>query len=398
MNPIRIVVAGLGLRGGTWGIQDLLKNGNDFVLAGLIDNLPARMDLIVRERELSGVPCFTDLETCLEQCDFDALAVFTPDATHADFVIPALEAGKWVFAEKPLDVTEERLEAIIAADRRAGGRTFVGLNLRCTPVYRKLRELLDAGVAGRLLTIQADEFYDGGRTYFRRWNRLRSISGGLWITKACHDFDGIYWLAGAAPQTVYATSSLDYYVPKPEAAMYCRDCALRADCPDRYEQYVKPDSMWARLNAATERETGQRADLCLYNSDKDRGGFDHGVAAVTFANHVLASYTLNVVSGFTNRILRIGGTKATIDADVMNGKIVIRRRDPSSEEQIDLGLRPDHHGGADDHLFSNFARFVRGLPTPYVAPAEAAVGVRIGLAAALSCDQGRVVTMEPASA
>ena len=60
----------------------------------------------------------------------------------------------------------------------------------CGPLFA-----LEAAV-GRVLTVQADEFYDGGRGYFRRWNRLRSEGGGLWLTKASHDFDLLYWLSG----------------------------------------------------------------------------------------------------------------------------------------------------------------------------------------------------------
>ena len=78
---------------------------------------------------------------------------------------------------------------------------------------RQFVSFCDAGKLGKLLTIEANEYYFGGRSYFRRWNRLREFGGGLWITKACHDFDLINWFAGGKPRRVFAMSNLSYYKP-----------------------------------------------------------------------------------------------------------------------------------------------------------------------------------------
>lgn len=391
MKKIRIILAGVGQRG-CWGVA-AIRACPDFELVGLVDQSPGKLDFIVQDKQLGPIKRFSNLPEALQGVDCDAVAVFTHDAAHADLVVPALKAGKHVFVEKPLDVKEEKLQAIIDADRHAGGRTFVGFNLRYAPVYQTVHRLIQEGAVGKVLTIQADEFYDGGRTYFRRWHRLRSVGGGLWITKACHDFDLLYWMAGANPVSVYASASLDHYRPRSDAAMHCRDCDLNKTCPDRYEKLISPTSRPGKLNAITEKETGQKPDLCLFNSSKET--FDHGVATVTFANHVIATYTVNVVAGFTNRLMRIGGTKALIDADLVAGTVTLRRRDPSGEEQVPVPTGQGSHGGADGQVFPNFAAFIRGQAPGhrYVAPPEAAVAVRIGLAATKSSDENAVVKM-----
>ena len=395
MSRIRTVVAGIGGRG-TWAVAAFAAS-EQFELVGLIDAVTPKAELALAEKELSGVAVFTDVISCLAELEFDALAVFTPDGTHAQLVVLALEAGKHVFVEKPLDVTEANLEAIVAADAEAGGRTFVGFNLRYAPLYVKVRELIRAGVLGQVLTIQADEFYDGGRTYFRRWNRLRSAGGGLWITKACHDFDLLYWMAGAAPVRVYAEASLDYYKQRDDAAQYCRDCDLLADCPDRYEPSARPElltgpkALGYRLSQLHEQLTGNRPDLCLFNSDKDT--FDHGIATVRFANNAIGTYTVNVVAGFTDRRIRVGGTKATVEGHLTGAKVRVLHRDPARQEDLDLDVAEGGHGGGDDRLLAAFAAFVHRRPTAFVAPREAAIAVRMGLAATRSCDQHNVVSM-----
>jgi len=390
MEAIRIVVVGCGMRA-VWGIAAILKERR-FQLVGLVDSIVSKAQLQAEHFGISGrVSVFANLHDCQRSLQYDAAAVFTPDGTHADVVIPELEAGHWVFVEKPLDVTADRLAAIIATDDAAGGRTFVGLNLRFAPLYRAIAGIIRQGVIGKLLTIQADEFYDGGRTYFRRWNRFRQFSGGLWITKSCHDFDLIYMLAGRSPRTVAARCALSHYLPRKDASDYCGDCGVRSSCADRHEPHPVPDSLIARLRDATAAATGQRTDLCLFNYDKDT--FDHGSAIVEFEDGLIASYTVNVVAGFTNRRIRLSGTAATVDGDLTSNEIVIQYRDPSRVERIQLTDNASSHGGADEHVMAAFADFIGGDRSNAVTPAEAAVSVRIALAAQESCDTNSIVTV-----
>jgi len=389
---IRVAVVGIGNRG-LWALKALRNSSERFEVTAMVDRIAARLVCARRTLELPAtIADFTDISDCLAAADrgevpVDAVVVTTPDGAHAEPVEAALAAGKWVFVEKPLEITAERLKRIVDADRAAGGKTFVGFNLRFAPVYRKIKQLIEAGEVGRILTLQADEFYGGsGRTYFRRWNRLRSVGGGLWITKCCHDFDLLYWLTGSPPTKIYAYCALGYYRPKPEASLYCRDCKLQSTCPDRHDLHPLPARM---MDKPTESATGHRADLCLYNSDKDT--FDHGQVMVQFANGATATYTVNVVSGVSNRRLRVSGTKATVDGDPGAGTVVIHRRDPESVEHLTPG-GGEGHGGADKHLMQAFADFIGGKPSPLMArPAEATVAVQMGLAATRSCDEGRPI-------
>jgi predicted dehydrogenase len=186
-EKINVVVVGIGGRG-SWAAKKLSAEPG-FNLAALCEKNPGKLAYFQERNGLTDVPGFIRFADCLAQVDFDAVVVTTPDGNHAEIVLPALESGKFVFVEKPLEISVEKCNAIIEADAAAGGKTMVGFNLRFAPVYVKIKELIDRGELGKLLTLQADEFYDGGRTYFRRWNRQRDVGGGLWITKACHDFD-----------------------------------------------------------------------------------------------------------------------------------------------------------------------------------------------------------------
>lgn len=384
----RLVLLGTGLRGAS--MMDRMTGKRGFVLAGLCDRYPTRMEAAARLFGFPDVPRYTDWERCLDEADPDAVINCTPDGMHAETTLPALARGKFVFLEKPLEITEAKCRAIVDADRRAGGRVYVGFNLRHAPLYRKVKALIDAGVLGRVLSIQADEFYSGGRTYFRRWNRLRRVGGGLWITKASHDFDLLQWLAGARPVAVSAFAHLTKYRPDPAYAQHCPDCGIRDTCPDAY----RPEGMDERARELIEsavRDGMPRPDLCLYNSDKDT--FDHGVALVDFEGECTATYTVNVVAGFTNRRLRVSGTAATVDGDLAAGTLSITHIHPRKTETVPVNASLEGHGGADDRLIPDFLSFVAGRSRPAVTPEEAMVAVRMGLAATKSSDTGRTVRL-----
>ncbi len=384
MRKIRVAIVGIGGRG-SWLVETVAKRP-DVEITALCDRYVQRAEYMARQCKLTGARLFDDIKALLATVECDAVMVTTTDAHHAEVVVPALKAGKFVFCEKPLETTARKCKAIIAADRKAGGKTFVGFNLRYAPVYAKVKQVIDSGALGDLLTIQADEFYDGGRTYFRRWNRSRAEGGGLWITKASHDFDLLYWFAGAKPLEVQAMAAKTYYVPKAEAAMQCRDCKLEATCPDRASREAPA------LLRIREESGGEPHDLCLYNAPSDT--FDHGIVTVAFERSILATYTCNVVAGFSDRRIRVSGTKGTIEGSLSATALTLYTRDPSSCVQVpievDLGIS---HGGADADVQESFFRFVRGEAEPKCRPADAITPVCLGLAATRSGDTHRAVSM-----
>jgi predicted dehydrogenase len=383
MARLRCIVAGCGGRAVGWLIPALSASPDTEVVA-LCDDCVPRADYAARSCP-SNPRTFRSVEDALGAVDCDVVAVTTGDAHHAEVVLPALAAGKTVFCEKPLETTLEKCQAIVRADEAAGGRVFVGFNLRYAPVYDAVRAEIDRGTLGRVLTIQMDEFYDGGRTYFRRWNRLRSEGGGLWITKASHDFDLMAWIAGAPPAQVSAFASRTYYVPKPGAAAQCRFCRLAPTCPDR-----APATPHESLRI-WEENGGPPHDLCLFNTESDT--FDHGIATVRFEGEVLGTYTCNVVTGFTDRRIRVSGTRGTLDGSLSADRLTLVSRDPSKTVEIAVGGDRAMHGGADGFVLESFLAFARGETEPRCRPREAATAIRLGLAATRSADEGRTVPM-----
>lgn len=395
MSGIGVTMIGASSRS-TMMFGHFKNRPDDGLITGVYDIIPQRAEAILKHYGLTDAKVYKSLDEAVHDKRAQAAFVSTTDCAHAESTIAALDAGLHVFCEKPMATTLKDCDAMIAAGRKAKGVFYVGMNLRHGPVHEKMHEILTAGRLGKLLTIEANEYYSEGRTYFRRWNRLRQFGGGLWLTKSCHDFDLLNWFAGGRARRVAAFSSLSHYKTKAEAGTHCRQCSIYAQCPDRYDVLTAAQKGFgAQMAMIREQVTGQWADICLYNSDKDT--FDNGQAMVEYDNDVRASYCVNVVSARDTRQLRLMGTDGAAEGDMHAGVITVwKRHDRQKQhlETVDLTERiKTSHGGADVGIMADFFRCCRTGDRPRSSWSEGRACVELALAATEACDTGKVVDL-----
>ena len=155
-------------------------------------------------------PLADSLERVLGDPTIDAVLLLTPPNTHLDLVRACARAGKHVLLEKPLEVTTERAEALVAACRAAGVRLGVVLQHRFRPAGQRLAEILAEGRLGEIA---------GASTFIRLW-RPQSYydepgrgtkardGGGVLLTQAIHTLDLYLSLAGVPVEvSAYARTS-----------------------------------------------------------------------------------------------------------------------------------------------------------------------------------------------
>ena len=131
----------------------------------------------------------------------DVVVVATPSGTHADLVVAALEAGKDVLVEKPVDITLEAADRIIDAERRTGGVVAVVSQHRFDPSTERLLEATGAGGLGRLTSAIAScawwrpqAYYDSGS-----WRGTWELDGGgATMNQAIHVIDLLLAVLGEA--------------------------------------------------------------------------------------------------------------------------------------------------------------------------------------------------------
>lgn len=131
-----------------------------------------------------------------------AVFVITRHDQHAAQVVQALKAGKHVFTEKPLALTEAELAEIDAAREGSSGLIMVGFNRRFSPVARAVRKMFAEVTVPITVSIRMN----AGAIGADHWTQSGEEGGGRIIGEACHAIDLATYLTGSRPVRVYAES------------------------------------------------------------------------------------------------------------------------------------------------------------------------------------------------
>ncbi len=144
--------------------------------------------------------CSTRFDEVLADDTVEAVMILTRDASHARMTIEALRAGKHVFCEKPLTVSNEECNLLAGALHDGGPLCTVGFNRRFAPLVVQLKLLL-AEVSGPRMFVYR---VNAGRLPSDNWIYDPKFGRGRVIGEACHFVDLLYDLVGAEPVSVSA--------------------------------------------------------------------------------------------------------------------------------------------------------------------------------------------------
>lgn len=130
----------------------------DAEIAGFFDLDQNRAN---RQVELYGGKVYTTPYDMINDPEIDAISVCTPNSTHAEFTVKALQAGKHVLCEKPMAQSLQETRLMLQAEKESGRILMLGHNQRLVPTHRKAKELLAAGSIGKPLFIQCNFKHSG---------------------------------------------------------------------------------------------------------------------------------------------------------------------------------------------------------------------------------------------
>ena len=218
-RELRAAVVGVGLRGKQL-VRQVLAAGNVRV-AAICDTDPNARDEAQTIAAAHNPPSFADYRQVLDLQAVDAVAIATPCDLHAEMAVAALEAGKYVYCEKPLGVTPEQVDRVLKASKKA--RTFVqvGQQLRYLPTFREaVRLVQQERVIGQPFVIKAQRHSTppapGKERERPAWYLDVKRSGDLIVENAVHNLDVCNWLADSRPVSAYGHGKK--YLPTPQPA------------------------------------------------------------------------------------------------------------------------------------------------------------------------------------
>ena len=175
-------------------------------LVAAADAIPEQLDrmqaMLATHPEAPAVKVFSDYHELLELDEVEAVSICSANIDHAQMTIDAARAGKHVLCEKPLSITLEESDAMIAACREAG--VFLGTAYPCRfgPVAWQAKQRVDAGEIGEILAMHGTNHL---RPMTTGWFIDPQRSGGGTIRDhIVHVTDLMRWFTGKEVAEVYA--------------------------------------------------------------------------------------------------------------------------------------------------------------------------------------------------
>lgn len=387
---VRVGIIGIGDRGVSF-VRGLRDYADLAEVSGIYDTNRPRMEAMARHCDFGDIPLHDQWED-FAALPHDIVMVTTPDNTHADVIERCLDNGWHVFADKPLANTAEGLTRIMQAYDRHDRMLLMGFNLRCHPVIRKMKEIVQRGELGNI-KVAACEHAEQGIRYFRRWHKYRDKTGGLIVHKGCHQLDILNWLIGSHPVEVYAQGDLAVFKGE-KTVKGCHACDEVPHCPYTRQLGLREAQALNDMYIVPSAVDGYSRDYCPIGNDATVP--DYYLVTIRYANGVRVSYNEVHFSGRSDIQWAFYGDQARMTVRRDGKSSVIERTSLLTQETASYDVPPaaGGHGGADPVMLLEMITSVQnGRST--MPPAEA--GVRsavIGIAAMRSIDENRPVRIE----
>ncbi|HEY5042353.1 MAG TPA: Gfo/Idh/MocA family oxidoreductase [Verrucomicrobiae bacterium] len=146
-------------------------------LAAIVTGTPSKIPVWKQRYNIpdKNVYNYDTMEQMADNPDIDVVYVVTPNALHAEHTIKAAKAGKHVFSEKPMEVSVEKCEQMIAAVKQDGRKLSVGYRCQYDPNHIECRRLAQEKVFGELQTIEGGFSRSITAT---EWRVKKALAGG----------------------------------------------------------------------------------------------------------------------------------------------------------------------------------------------------------------------------
>jgi len=313
---------------------------------------------------------YESADAMLAREELDGVMVGTRCNLHTEMALKVAARRLPLFLEKPVATSFAQLKALAQGFAGYEPTTVVSFPLRLTPIVQRVKEIIAADQIGTVEHMVAFNDVPYGRTYYNRWYRDYSITGGLWLQKATHDLDYLQYLVGDQPETVAAMHAQNVYGGDKPFDLHCRDCGEWLTCPEspftRYHEGFEGDFV--------ETETDL---MCLF-SDGIKNQ-DMGNCLIRYRGGALLAYTQNFIARHlaARRGARLYGYRGTIEFDWYQNAIKVYSHRSPVVDTIDFSGGMEHFGG-DRELCLDFLLGMRDSK-PSRSPIEA------GILSALTC-------------
>jgi predicted dehydrogenase len=377
VKKISAILIGAGQRGVIYSSYALL-HPNEFEVVAVAEIDTERRENFRKMHGLSQDMCFSSWEELLAVPKLaDAAIICTPDNEHFKPSIKALEEGYHLLLEKPMSSKPE--ECIKISEHAEKYKRLISIChvLRFTPFFTMLKELMDDGRIGKLISIQHNEnvgCLHQAHSYVRGNWRNSNESSPMILAKSCHDLDIMLWLSGGKCSKLSSFGSLTHFkkenAPKGAPERCLDGCPNDVECPYYAPKiYLDGNTGWPASVISNDTSAHSRAKAlregpygrCVYHCDNNV--VDHQVVIIEFDNEVTAAFTMCAFSNETTRTIKLMGTKGEIRGAMEKNEIEVIDFSTGSKSVISLKETKSGHSGGDEGIIQNFVRLLQHQDT-----------------------------------
>lgn len=367
-NSIRIVAIGAGNRTNKY-LEYVRQHPDKVKLVGVVELNEIRRKHVAERFGLEASQCYVDYRDFFKaSVQADAVMICTPEDMHFEPTMLAIEAGYHVLLEKPIAQTLEECLAIGEAARKKNVLVSVCHVLRYHPYFMKIKELVDSGELGHIISINHRTSVGVDRTahgFVRGIWRKEAVTNPMLMSKCCHDIDFLLWLTKTPCRKLTSFGSLRWFKEKnaPEgSADRCIDCRVERTCPFSAIDLYRIRRDWIANFDVPQGKTIDEViedqlrhglyGRCVYRCDNDV--VDHQIVSMEMESEVTVNFSMDIFTLKDNRETHISLTEGEIDGD--ETILRVRKFRGATEKVYDFSdiAHTPFHAGADLAIMADF--------------------------------------------
>jgi len=416
MKKIKVILIGAGNRGTTY-TDVMAAMPEKFEVVAVAEPIESRREYIKNKHNIKDEMCFDDYKPLLALGKIaDAALIATMDRDHFEPAMQAINLKYDLLLEKPVAPTAKECKLITENAVKNNVKVVICTVLRYTDIFKKLKEIIDSGKIGKVMSINHEECVGNvhqTHSFVRgNWGNSEKSSPML-LQKSCHDTDILAWLLGKKLKKVQSFGTLSFFkeenAPKGSPQYCIEGCPESESCPYNAVKiyYDDKENGWFRTTctrlafptdddvkkAITETQYGK----CVYKCDNDV--VDHQVVTMLFEDDITVTFTMNAFNK-GGRHIHIMGTKGEIKAAI-DGNTPIEMYDFITKKSEEISLVAADgisggHGGGDTGIINALYEYLNGVYTGVSVPEieESYYNHLIVFAAEKARETGEVVDFE----
>ncbi len=370
-DKVKLAIIGAGQRGMIYAHYAYEKNRAEVV--AVVDIDPEKRAAAAEKFGIAPEHVYSDVNDFYKEGKIaDAVILATMDRDHFRHVMPAIDLGYDILLEKPISPDIKECLEIQKRAHEKNVKVVVCHVLRYTRFFSTIKQIIDSGELGKIVTIQHAENvgnFHFAHSFVRGNWRNSDESSPIIMQKSCHDMDILLWLLDCDCDKVVSFGDLTFFreenAPKGSTAR-CLDCPVADTCRfDGRKAYLPIRGEWpAAVLTSDQSEEGILKALregpygrCVFRCDNNV--CDQQVTTIQFKNGVTATFHLSGLTNKMHRTIKIMCENGDIFGDDAEDFITVTHYSPNIQyegevRKVMINNEEGFHGGGDYRLTMDF--------------------------------------------